>query len=78
MLSRGCRYELATGWWVSWRYGSRGVRSWTVEEFFGGAAQPTEDDVPIALDGRVLDTPAKVIAYIEEINAARAAAGRDS
>lgn len=50
------------------------VRSWTVEEFFGDARPPTDDDAPIALDGRVLDTPAKVIAYIDEINASRAAA----
>lgn len=42
------------------------VRSWTVEEFFGDPAPPTEDDVPIALDGRVLGTPAKLIAYLEE------------
>ncbi len=54
------------------------VRSWTVEEFFGDAAPPTDDDVPIALDGRILDTPAKVIAYIEAINAARAATARGS
>ena len=50
------------------------VRSWTVEEFFGDARPPTDDDVPIALDGRVLDTPAKVVAYIDEINARRAVA----
>jgi hypothetical protein len=50
------------------------VCSWTVEEFFGDARPPTEDDVPIALDGRVLDTPVKVIAYIDEINARRTAA----
>lgn len=47
------------------------VRSWTVEEFFADAAPPTEDDVPITRDGRRLDTPAKVIAFIDEINAAR-------
>lgn len=32
---------------------------------------PTDDDVPIALDGTRLDTPAKVIAYLDEINARR-------
>lgn len=37
---------------------------------------PTDDDVPIALDGTALDTPAKVIAYLEEINARRAASER--
>lgn len=51
------------------------MRSWTVEEFFADAAPPTEDDVPITRDGRVLDTPAKVIAFIEEINAARSDSG---
>jgi hypothetical protein len=34
----------------------------------------TDDDVPIALDGTPLDTPAKVIAYLQEINARRDAA----
>jgi hypothetical protein len=52
------------------------VRRWTVEEFFGDADPPTDDDVPIALDGRQLDTPEKVIAYIDEINRNRAAAQR--
>ncbi len=37
---------------------------------------PTDDDVPIALDGTPLDTPAKVIAYLEEIDARRDAAQR--
>ena len=32
---------------------------------------PSDDDVPIALDGTRLDTPAKVIAYLEQINARR-------
>ncbi len=50
------------------------VRSWTVEEFFADARLPTDDDDPIAAVGRVLDTPVKVIAYIDEINARRAAA----
>lgn len=35
---------------------------------------PTDDEFPVALDGRLLDTPAKVIAYIDEINANRSAA----
>ncbi len=49
------------------------VRRWTVEEFFADAARPTDDDVPIAADGRRLDTPEKVIAYIDDINRRRAA-----
>lgn len=32
---------------------------------------PTDDDVPIALDGTRLDTPDKVIAYLQQINAER-------
>ena len=35
------------------------------------------DDVPIALDGTRLDSPDKVIAYLEQINAARDAAPRE-
>jgi hypothetical protein len=38
--------------------------------------RPPTDDVPIALDGSRLDTPAKVIAYLEQINARRDAAQR--
>ena len=34
---------------------------------------PTDDDVPITLDGRRLDTPEKVIAFLREINEQRAA-----
>ena len=37
---------------------------------------PTADDVSIALDGTRLDTPSKLIAYLEQINAARDAATR--
>ncbi|MBA3288151.1 MAG: hypothetical protein H0U21_09035 [Acidimicrobiia bacterium] len=39
-----------------------------------GDRPPTDDDVPIARDGRRLDTPAKVRAFLEEINAERSAA----
>lgn len=49
----------------------RTVRARTVEEFFADSRPPTDDDVPIAADGRVFDTPAKVIAYIDEINEIR-------
>lgn len=34
---------------------------------------PTADDVPLALDGTPLDTPAKLLAYLDEINARRLA-----
>lgn len=46
---------------------------WTAEEFFAGMRPPTSDDVPIALDGTRLDTPEKLIAYLDEINARREA-----
>lgn len=37
---------------------------------------PTPDDVSVAADGTRLDTPEKVMAWIEEVNLARAAAQR--
>lgn len=49
----------------------RVVGRWTVEEFFAGTRPPTDDDVPTALDGTPLDTPEKLIAYLELINADR-------
>ena len=52
------------------------VRRWTVEEFFENTDPPTDDDVPITLEGRRLDTTEKVIAYLEEINQNRAAPQR--
>ncbi len=36
----------------------------------------TDDDVPMTLDWILLDTPAKVIAHLNEINARRRAADR--
>jgi hypothetical protein len=41
-----------------------------------GDRPPTDDDVPITRDGRRLDTPDKVIAFLEEINTRRDAATR--
>jgi hypothetical protein len=41
-----------------------------------GGRPPTDDDVPITRDGRRLDTPDKVIAFLEEINARRDAETR--
>ena len=40
---------------------------------FAGLQPPTDDDVSITADGRRLDTPEKVVAFLEEINAERAA-----
>jgi hypothetical protein len=38
-----------------------------------GNEPPTDDEVPITADGRRLDTVEKVIAFLNEINAERAA-----
>lgn len=53
------------------------VRTWPSAEAIAGSDPPTDDDVSITIDGRRLDTPEKVIAFIEEINAERAAQARD-
>ena len=37
---------------------------------------PCDDEAPIALDGTPLDTPGKLVAYLEQINAARDASER--
>jgi len=47
------------------------VRRWSVEELFADAGPPTDDDVSITADGRRLDSPDKVIAFLEEINQQR-------
>jgi hypothetical protein len=39
---------------------------------------PTDDEVPITADGRRLDTVEKVIAFLDEINADRAARAADA
>jgi hypothetical protein len=41
-----------------------------------GGRLPTADDVMITRDGRLLDTPEKVIAFLEEINSRRDALTR--
>jgi hypothetical protein len=53
------------------------VRTWPSAKAIAGSDPPTDDDVSITIDGRRLDTPKKVIAFIEEINAERAAQARD-
>jgi len=52
------------------------IGRWTVDEFFAGTCPPTDDDVPTALDGTPLDTKAKLIQYLEEIDAERERAAR--
>lgn len=41
-------------------------------ETVAGATAPTADDVTILIDGRRLDTPAKVRAFVAEFNAEQA------
>ena len=48
-------------------------RSWRSAKEIAGTSPPTDDDVSITLDGVRLDTPEKVIAFIDEINTQRAA-----
>src|SRR5208282_1734197 len=50
----------------------------TLEEFIGAlkdAPPASSDDVAVTLDGRRLDTREKVLAWVEELNASRAAEG---
>ncbi len=44
-----------------------------VAEGLRGAPPATRDDVPVDLEGRRLDSPEKVLAWVAEVNAARAA-----
>lgn len=48
-------------------------RCWSSARELEGTEPPTDDDVPVTLDGRRLDRPEKVIAFLAEINARRAA-----
>ena len=54
--------------------GSRVIGASLSAKDLAGDRPPTDDDVPITRDGRRLDTPEKVIAFIDEINAERSAA----
>lgn len=47
------------------------VRRWRIEDLTADMRPPTDDDLPRALDGTVLDTPAKVLAHLERVNAER-------
>lgn len=49
------------------------VRSWRSARDLVGVAPPADDDVSITIDGRRLDTPEKVIAFIDEVNERRSA-----
>ncbi len=54
------------------------VRQWSEDEFFADALPPTDDDVPIEVDGGLLDSAEKVIAYLDEINRRRATSSADA
>lgn len=56
--------------------GVESIRELDVAAMVADMGPPTSDDVSIALDGRRLDTPGKLIAYLEEINAAREASNQ--
>jgi hypothetical protein len=45
------------------------ITAYQWNERFRDALPPTSDDVCITADGRRLDTPEKVIAFLEELNA---------
>jgi len=52
------------------------VRRWRVSELTADMRPPTDDDVPIALDGTRLDTVEKLIAHLDKVNADRECAQR--
>lgn len=51
--------------------GTRLIGSCESARELAGNLPPTVDDVPITRDGRRLDSPEKVIAFLGEINAER-------
>lgn len=46
-------------------------RHWASARELVGTEAPTVDDVPITLDGERLDSPEKVRAFLDQLNAAR-------
>lgn len=56
--------------------GDRVIGSGESARELAGDLPPTDDDVPITRDGRRLDTPQKVIAFLAEINAERETGAR--
>ena len=46
-------------------------RRWSADDLFEDLEPPTDDDVPVAADGRRLDTADKVAAFVDELNEAR-------
>lgn len=50
-----------------------GIGELDIDAVVADMGPPTDDDVPIALDGTRLDTPEKVRSYLEAINQRRVA-----
>jgi hypothetical protein len=49
-------------------------RDWSRSQWnrsLGALSKPTGDDTPVTKDGRRLDTPAKILAWVSEVNAER-------
>ena len=46
-------------------------KQWASARELVGTEPPTADDVPITLDGERLDSPEKVRAFLDQLNAAR-------
>ena len=46
-------------------------RRWRLAELTADMRPPTDDDVPLDRDGNPLDSPEKVLAHLERINAER-------
>lgn len=52
----------------------RTKRSWSRQEWnrsLNALSKPTDDDVSITKDGRRLDAPEKILAWVAELNAER-------
>lgn len=47
------------------------ARVWDIDELVADMRPPTEDDVPISVEGDLLDTPEKVLAHLNRINEER-------
>lgn len=51
--------------------GDQVLRRWSISELTSDMRPPTDDDVPIALDGTRLDTVDKLINHLDQVNAER-------
>jgi hypothetical protein len=58
---------------VSWPGLGNAIPELDLAAMIADMRPPSDDDVPVALDGTRLDTPEKLIAYLKEINSRRQA-----